>query len=125
MMNTIRSHSYAFVATPTPPINLPPTNITRMKCFKVSYFGALTIAQFIVITENYLVHNITLVDILDFYKSNNPCYKHVEITTPLKGVPSYIFHIVIYMVTPIISDHYLTFNRFWIIVSVHIQSLTS
>lgn len=110
--HTIRSHSYAFVATLAPPTTLILANITIIGCFKVSIVGALTSAQFIAITEKYLVRNVALTDNLDFYKSNNPCYKHVKITTPPEGASSYIFHIF-YMLTPIISkSNYWTLSFF-------------
>jgi hypothetical protein len=86
-----------------------------MGYFKVSIVGSLTSAQFIVTTNKYLVHSVALTNILDFYKSNNPCYKHVEITTPLEGVSSYIFN-VLYVLISIISKHYLTFSPFWTII---------
>ncbi len=85
------SHSYAFTARPTPHVTLIHANITTMGCFKVSIVGALTSIQFIVINK-YLIHNVALIDLLDFYKFNNPCYKHVEITTPPENDFSYIFH---------------------------------
>ncbi len=71
-------------------------------------------------TNKYLVHNVAFTDIFDFYKSNNPCYKHVEITSPLEGASSYIFH-VLYVLIPIISKHYLTFSPFWTII--HLDSI--
>jgi hypothetical protein len=80
-----------FVATPTPPISLLLANIVAMGCFKVSIVGVLTSAQFIAITKKYLICNATLIGILNFYTSNNPCYKHVEITTPSEGAFSYFF----------------------------------
>jgi hypothetical protein len=86
-----------------------------MGYFKVSIVGSLTSAQFIVTINKYLVHILALINILDFYKSNNPCYKHVEITTPLEGASSYIFH-VLYVLILIISKHYLTFSPFWTII---------
>jgi len=87
----IHSHSYAFTTRPTPHVALIHANITTMECFKVSIVGVLTLVQFIVI-KKYLIHNVALIDFLDFYKFNNPCYKHVEITTPPESVFSYIFH---------------------------------
>jgi len=98
----ICSHSYAFATTLAPPTTLLHANIAAMGCFKVSIVGALTLAQFIAITKKYLIHNATFTDILNFYKFNNPCYKHVEITTPPEGTSSYIFH-ALYMLIPIIS----------------------
>ncbi len=106
----ICSHSYAFVATPTPHATLLLANIVVMGCFTVSIVGALTSIQFIASIEKYLICNVALTDIMNFYKSNNPCYKHVEITTPSEGAFSYISHIF-YMLTPIISkSNYLTFS---------------
>jgi hypothetical protein len=108
--HTIHSHNYAFVATLTPHATLLLDNIATVGCFKVSIFWAITSIQFIATTKKYLVHNLALTNILDFYKSNNPCYKHVEITTPPEGAFSYIFHIF-YMLTPIVSkSNYLTFS---------------
>jgi hypothetical protein len=63
----INSHSYAFTARPTPHVALIHANITTMGCFKVSIVGALTSVQFIVINK-YLIHNVALIDLLDFYK---------------------------------------------------------
>jgi len=83
--HTIHSHNYAFAAILAPHVALLIANITTMGCFKVSNVGALTSIQYIAITNKYLVHNVVLIDILDFYKSNNSCYKHVEITIPPKG----------------------------------------
>jgi hypothetical protein len=80
--HTIHSHNYAFATILAPHVTLLTTNITIMGCFKV---GALTSIQYIAITNKYLIHNVALVDILGFYKSNNSCYKHVEITIPPKG----------------------------------------
>jgi hypothetical protein len=37
-------------------------------CFKVPIFWGLTISQFIIITKKYLIRNVALIDILDFYK---------------------------------------------------------
>jgi hypothetical protein len=71
-----------------------------MGYFKVSIVGSLTSIQFIVTTNKYLVHNVAHIDILDFYKSNNPCYKHIKITTLLEGASLYIFH-VLYVLIPI------------------------
>ncbi len=83
--HTIHSHNYVFAAILAPHVALLPANITTMGCFKVSIVGALTSIQYIAITNKYVVHNVALIDILDFYKSNNACYKHVEITFPPKG----------------------------------------
>jgi hypothetical protein len=80
--HTIHSHNYAFAITPYPPTSFVFSNIATMGCFKVSIVGALTSIQFTTIKEKYLVCNVACFDILDFYKSNNPCYKVVEITTP-------------------------------------------
>jgi len=82
--HTIHSHNYAFATILDPHVALLVTNITTMGCFKVSNV-ALTSIQYIAITNKYLVHNVALIDILDFYKSNKSCYKHVEITFPPKG----------------------------------------
>jgi hypothetical protein len=90
----------------SPPVTLLTTNLSTMGCFKVSIVGALTSTQFIATIEKYLVCNVACIDILDFYKYNNPCCKHVEITTPLEGVFSYIFH-VFHMLTLIISKSLL------------------
>jgi hypothetical protein len=106
----IHSYSYAFATTLAPLVALLSANFMTMGCFKVSIVGALTSAQFFATIEKYFVRNATLTNILDFYKCNNPCYKHVEITTPLEGAFSYIFHIF-YMLTPIISkSNYLTLS---------------
>jgi hypothetical protein len=75
------SHNYAFTTKPTPHVALIHANISTMGCFKVSIVGVLTLVQFIMI-KNYLIHNVALTNLLNFYKFNNPCYKHVEITTP-------------------------------------------
>ncbi len=108
--HTVYSHSYAFATTLAPLVALFLANITTMGCFKVSIVGALTSAQFFATIEKYFIRNAALIDILDFYKSNNPCYKHVEITTPPEGATSYIIHIF-YMLTPIISkSNYLTLS---------------
>jgi hypothetical protein len=82
----ICSPSYAFVATITPPTSFLLANITTMGCFKVSIVGDLTSIQFIVTTNKYFICNVALTNILDLYKFSNRCYKHVEITTPPKGV---------------------------------------
>jgi hypothetical protein len=87
--NIIHSHSYAFTTRPTPRVTLIHANIATMRCFEVSIVGVLTSIQFIV-TKKYLIHDVALTDLLDFYKFNNPCYKHEEITTPPKNVFSYI-----------------------------------
>jgi hypothetical protein len=63
----------------SPPVTFFPTNIATMGCFKVSIVGSLTSTQFIATIEKYLVPNVARIDILDFYKYNNPCYKHVEL----------------------------------------------
>ncbi len=83
--HTIHSHNYAFAVILAPHVALLHANITTMGCFKVSIVGALTSIQHNAITNKYLIHNVALIDILDFYKSNNSCYKHVEITIPPKG----------------------------------------
>jgi hypothetical protein len=82
-----------------------------MGCFKVSIIGALTTIQYIAIIDKYLVHNVALTDVLDFYKSNNSCYKHVEF---LQKVFFHTFFNVLYMLTPIISKSLL--NILWTIV---------
>jgi hypothetical protein len=79
-----------------PPTSLLPTNITTMGCFKISIVGALTSAQFITLIEKYLICNVPLIDILDFYKSNNPCYKHVELQL-LQRVPLHTFSYILYV----------------------------
>jgi hypothetical protein len=38
--------------------------------------------QFLATIKKYSIQNAILKAVLNFYKSNNPCYKHVEITTP-------------------------------------------
>jgi hypothetical protein len=90
-MKLYNSHSYAFATTLTPHVALLLANIATMGCFKVSIVEALTSAQFIATTKKYLIHNVTFTNILNFYQSNNPCHKHVEITTPPENTSSYFF----------------------------------
>jgi hypothetical protein len=91
--HTICSHNYAFATTLAPTIETLKHPIVAMLARKR--------VQFIGIIEKYLVCNATRTNISNFYKSNNPRYKCVEITTLPKGDASYIFH-VLYMLTPII-----------------------
>ncbi len=90
----IHSHKYAFATTLAPTVETLKHSILVML--------ARRWAKFIATIEKYLIHNATCTNILVFYKSNNPRYKHVETTTPPKIVSSYIFH-VLYMLTPIVS----------------------
>ncbi len=80
--HTIHSRNYAFAAILATHVALLHVNIATMGCFKVSIIGALKLVRFTTIKKKYLVCNVAFFDILDFYKSNNPCYKVVEITTP-------------------------------------------
>jgi hypothetical protein len=79
---TLRFQNYAI---PMPPATLLPTSITSLQKFNVAIVGAYIPAQFFATIEKYSIWNKSLKAILDFYKSNNPCYEDVEIT-PLLDV---------------------------------------
>lgn len=83
MNHTLCSYNYVFATTPSPLAFLLPTNIAALQNFKVAFVGANTSTQFLATIEKYFVQNAILKAVFDFYKFNNPYYKHVEITTPL------------------------------------------
>jgi hypothetical protein len=78
---TLYSHNYVFVATQGPFVLLLPTKIAALQNFKVAFIGAYSSTEFLTTIKKYYVQNAILKAILDFYKSNNPCYKQFEITT--------------------------------------------
>jgi hypothetical protein len=75
--HTICSHNYAFATILAPTMETLKHPIVAMLARKR--------VQFIAIIEKYLVCNVARTNISDFYKSNNPRYKHMEITTLPKG----------------------------------------
>ncbi|RLN75029.1 hypothetical protein DYB28_007079 [Aphanomyces astaci] len=75
----IRSHLILFDAVPGPPATLLPLKLNRDAMYRVVLAGPFTKNQLVKVKEYHLVRQGMIMDILQFYKSNNGFYADVFI----------------------------------------------
>ncbi|RHY79295.1 hypothetical protein DYB26_011985, partial [Aphanomyces astaci] len=75
----IRSHLILFDAVPGPPATLLPLKLNRDAMYRVVLAGPFTKDQLVKVKEYHLVRQAMIMDVLQFYKSNNGFYADVSI----------------------------------------------